>query len=297
MSTFEDKNSIDITQKISITESSLLDDIKHYIDKYNPKIYILTPCYGSLCQVTFVNSLMETIDLCRKLGVNMKVEFCSNDSLITRARNNLIAKAMNDKSMTHVIFIDSDISWSPIDILKLMISDKPLIGGIYPLKRYDWEKLLKKDNDESYIDKIISSKNGSHLKDINSSIDTIRYNLVNYNINYLGSVLTIEKNLAKVRHIATGFMMIQRDTLDKMFTYYPSTKYTDDVGYLTGIENENAYALFDCSIEGGHYLSEDWLFCDRWSKMGGEIHIDISINLTHTGREDFKGSFVSSLIQ
>lgn len=281
-------------KKIVLLGTSVIDEIKKYVDKYNPKLHILTPCYGSLCQVTYVYSLMETTELCRNLGIELKVDFCRNDSLVTRARNNLIAKAMSDKSMTHVIFIDSDITWSPIDILKLMISDKSLVGGVYPLKKYNWDKLLPSDT--NFIDTVVSKKNNSHLKELITDLDTIQHNLVKYNVNYLGNVLNIEKNLAKVRHIATGFMMIQRDTLEKMFTHYSSTKYTDDVGYLIGMENDNAYALFDCGVEDGHYLSEDWLFCDRWNKMGGDIHVDISINLTHTGVEDFKGSFISSLI-
>jgi hypothetical protein len=46
----------------------------------------------------------------------------------------------------------------------------------------------------------------------------------------------------------------------------------------------------------GHYFSEDWMFCERWRKIGGEVFADISIDLTHTGQEDFKGSLIASLI-
>lgn len=281
---------------VEVKETSLINDVKDYVSKYNPKLYILTPCYGGVCHVSFTMSLIATVGLFRNLGIELKIEFCRNDSLITRARNNLIAKAMNDKSMTHIIFIDSDITWSPSDLLKLLTSDKPLIGGIYPQKKYNWVNLLSKTNDKNYVDNIISKRDNGHLKGINTDEDTIRYNLVKYNINYLGSVLNIEKNVAKFKHIPTGFMMIQRDTLDKMFEFYPSSKYVDDVGFLKGTENDYAFALFDCGIEDGHYLSEDWMFCERWSKMGGDIHADVSINLTHSGLEDYKGSFISSML-
>ena len=70
----------------------------------------------------------------------------------------------------------------------------------------------------------------------------------------------------------------------------------DDVNFLRPEENAMAYALFDCGVEEGHYFSEDWLFCDRWTKMGGEIYLDVTINLTHTGIEDYKGSYISSLV-
>ena len=81
--------------------------------------------------------LMNTIELFRTVGFSLQVEFCKGDSLIPRARNNLVARAMNDPNMTHVMFIDNDITWNPVDLFKLILADKHLIGGIYPLKNYN----------------------------------------------------------------------------------------------------------------------------------------------------------------
>ena len=44
-----------------------------------------------------------------------------------------------------------------------------------------------------------------------------------------------------------------------------------------------------------YYYSEDWMFCHRWKTMGGSIFVDVSILLTHTGTEDYKGSFISTI--
>ena len=91
-------------------------------------------------------------------------------------------------------------------------------------------------------------------------------------------------------------MMIKRAVIEKMSEAFPYTKYTDDVNYLEEHENQYAYALFDCGVEDGHYLSEDWMFCNRWRKLGGKIYVDVSINLSHTGIEQYNGSFLSTLI-
>jgi hypothetical protein len=115
--------------------------ISNYIRQNRIKLYILTPCFASLCYLNYVYCLLNTVELFRKLNIPLKIEFCKNDSLVSRARNNLIARAMTDKDATHFIFIDNDISWDPTDILKLLVS-KDLIGGIYPLKNYDWDKLM-----------------------------------------------------------------------------------------------------------------------------------------------------------
>ena len=283
-------------------QNSTGDFEKHIIEffqKNKIKLYILTPCFASLCYVNYVQCLMNTIEMFRKFNVHLKIEFCKNDSLVSRARNNLIARGMTDKDATHFLFIDNDITWDPVDILKLLLADKDLVGGIYPLKNYDWSKLIK-DQANPYnsnvIQSLIKKKNDSQLAGLLSDVDMIQHNLLRYNINYLGQYLEINNNLGKVKHLATGFMMIKRNLLEKMMTAFPSTKYIDDVHFLKPEENAMAYALFDCGVEDGHYLSEDWLFCDRWTKMGGDIYVDVSINLTHTGIEDYRGSYVSTII-
>jgi hypothetical protein len=50
------------------------------------------------------------------------------------------------------------------------------------------------------------------------------------------------------------------------------------------------YAIFDCNIDAkGHYLSEDWLFCRRWSALGGEIWAHGKVLLNHIGHYEFQG--------
>ena len=273
--------------------SSLFKDIKEYAKKYNPQVYILTPCFGGVNYVNYTISLINTIQIFRELQIPLQVSFCKNDSLVSRARNNLIAKALYDEKTTHCMFIDNDITWDPNDILKLLLSNKPLIGGIYPLKKYNWDNLTK---DKQCISGWIEKKSQSQLNNTVSDEDYIQHRMLSYNVNYLEPVLRIVDNIAKVRHIATGFMLIQRNTLTEMMSAFPHTKYTDDVGFLGGDENKYAYALFDCGVEEGHYFSEDWLFCHRWTKMGGDVYIDVTVSLTHTGIEDYNGSYVSSIL-
>lgn len=274
--------------------NDFVERVQEYVSKNNPHLCILVPCYGSVCYVNFVHCLMQMNTLFQKLNIALTIEFCKNDSLVSRARNNLVAKAMSNPTVTHIMFIDNDITWDPVDVVKLILSDKSLIGGVYPLKKYNWEKIV--DPQGELMRKMLERKNNSTIKNIMSDTEFVQNNILKYNTNFLDNVITIQNNLTKVRHIATGFMMFKRTTIEQMMKAYPATKYTDDVGFLRGDENNFAYALFDCGVEDDHYYSEDWLFCHRWSKMGGNIYIDVSINLKHTGLEDYSGSFISSII-
>ena len=278
---------------------SLNEKLQEYISKNNVKLCILTPCFGDICHTGYVSSLLKTVNTLNSLKIDHIIEFCRNDSLVTRARNNLIARAMNDSEITHFMFIDNDIQWGAEEIIKLLCHDKNIIGGVYPIKKYKWDKILQKDSitgEYNSITKIQQRKNQSKLTDDISVDNYIMHNLVRYNFNYLDDKIHIKNNTINVKHIATGFMLIKRNVIESMVKAFPSTKYTDDVNFLTPDENKYAYALFDCSVENGTYYSEDWVFCNRWKNMGGNIYIDITISLTHTGIEDYKGLYMSSIL-
>jgi hypothetical protein len=251
------------------------------------KVVIGTPCYGGVAFVNYVTSLMNTISLFNKYGIACYPIFIMGESLITRGRNNIVAKFLNDKDATHLIFIDADISWNPVDVLKLVKHDKDIVGGIYPLKTYKW------DNLKDYDTIIERGKQPMH-----SEIPTpkfVQQNLLKYNLNHKYPNLKIQNNLVEAKHIATGFMMIKRQVFDVMIKALPDLKFWDDMGCLNKEEDQFAYTFFDCKTIDGHYLSEDWLFCHRWTELSGTIFVDISINLTHIGTHQFEGRFLSSL--
>jgi acyl-CoA synthetase (AMP-forming)/AMP-acid ligase II len=286
-----------MSQEQSSQPTNFQDKVTEYLSNNKVCLYILTPHYGGMCYVNYMKSLIATISRMKEVGVELHLEFCNNDSLVSRARNNLVAKAMTNPNMTHMLFIDNDITWDPDSILKLLVADKPLVGGIYPLKHYNWERLVTTNPENpNVVQNWIDRKNQSMFKDAIPDVDMVHHRMLSYNLNLSTKTLKIENNLTAVRHIATGFMMIKRKVIEKMQLAFPSTKYVDDVGFLSSTESEQAFALFDCGVEDGHYFSEDWLFCHRWTKMGGEIHVDVTINLNHTGPVDFRGCYLASII-
>jgi hypothetical protein len=154
----------------------------------------------------------------------------------------------------------------------------------------------KNPNSDNIVKDWIKNKNKSQFKDIITDEHIVQYKMLSYNVNYLNTTIQVENNLTQVKHLATGFMMFQRNVITSLSKAFPSTKYTDDVSFLKPEENKWAYALFDCGVEDGRYMSEDWLFCSRWRKIGGEIYIDITIDLAHTGIEKYKGSYITSIM-
>lgn len=289
---------------IYLVMSSDNENSRETIDTYleaneSPCLYILTPCYGGMCYTSYTKSIMNTVEKLKQYNIDVHVEFCNSDSLVSRARNNLIARAMSNPKTTHIMFIDADITWNPEDIIKLLISNKDLCGGVYPLKKYNWDRILKSpsgEKDTNVLTRWMDKKEQSIFKDLVSDKDFVQHKMLSYNLNYVNNKIEIKNNMTEVRHVATGFMMMKRTVIEKMMKGFPYTKYTDDIGFLHGNENQFAYALFDCGVEDDHYLSEDWMFCERWRKLGGAIHIDVTINLIHSGTEHYNGCYLSTIM-
>ena len=270
------------------------------------KIYVGTPCYGGQCFAGYCASLLQTQVYLSSLSPPARLETCflTNESLITRGRNTIVAKFLSDPSFTHLLFIDSDISWHPMTVEKLLKADKDIVGAIYPKKGYTWANIAKVlpslvDTDEQ--GKVKMDDNGAvQFKSIDSKMEAyVKANLMNYTMNY-STNRRVDNNLLEVKHIGTGFMMIKREVLEKMADHFPQTKYDDDINILNEVENSHLYSLFDCEISMGsdnklHYLSEDYLFCKRWIDMGGKIYAEVTSPLTHTGTHSFQGHYLASL--
>ena len=114
---------------------------------------------------------------------------------------------------------------------------KKLLDEI-PIKNYEWNKLIEPG--KNVVQEWVNTKKSSQLNASITDQDFVQHKMMRYNLNYISNTLEIANNLTKVRHLATGFMMIRRDTIEKMARAFPSTKYTDDVGFLQ--PNENEYA-------------------------------------------------------
>lgn len=260
-------------------------------DTPKPKILVGTPAYGGQCFVGFTTSLINSIKRYGAMGIEIVPSFLANESLIPRGRNTIVAKFMADPTLTHLMFIDADVSWGDDAIARLLAHDKDIIGALYPKKGYDWQKLIKNPEVANMISSAM--KESRNLTD--QEVSQIRTKLLSFVMNVTSPQTRVERGLVPLQHLGTGFMLIKREVIQKMMDAFPQLKYDDDINVLTGDENKYLYSLFDCEIHQlgpkKHYLSEDYMFCKRWTDIGGGVYADITISLTHTGTHSFAGNF------
>jgi hypothetical protein len=212
-------------------------------------VYFGLPMYGGMCSEATFTGLLRYAIIATKLKLNFTMDIIYNESLIPRARNNLVAKFLNVPEATHLMFIDVDLGFEAESILKLLCNNQDVIGGLYP----------KKSLPVSYV--VNTSNNPKIAADDIVEVDTL----------------------------GTGFMMVKRHVIEKMISIHPELKYIDDIGYSKECEKYMYALFDTAIDPNQHYLSEDWTFCYRWKQMGGSIFANTSIKLDHTGFYKFPG--------
>jgi len=223
-------------------------------------VFFATPCYGGMLTDQYFLSMFRVSQTFMQHGINFRITTLRNESLISRARNILTAMFL-ESDCTHLLFIDSDIEFQPEDVIRALAYDKPVMAAAYPKKTLPIQYAI-------------------NFKFVNPEKKQVR----------------VENGAVEVLDASTGFFLVKRETIEKMLLAYPELHYKNDSNIDPKL-NKHCYALFDTMIdpEDNRYLSEDYTFCRRWQKLGGEIWLDPNTKLNHVGSYTFEGD-VSQII-
>tara|TARA_R100001463_G_scaffold104767_2_gene159313 strand:- start:1109 stop:1813 length:705 start_codon:yes stop_codon:yes gene_type:complete len=218
----------------------------------------------------YFHSILDLQNFCRQEEIGLNVQTLGQESLVTRARNTLVANFLDNESFTHLLFIDADIGFDAKSLKRFLEYDKDVMCAPYPMKLISWDM----------IPKLIEEK-----KDYRNLCHPYVLNFSNK------GEINVEKGFAEVLDAATGFMLIKRECLLKMKEEYPDLRYkTDQIINNKEFESENTYLFFDTMKDDDErYLSEDYAFSRRWQKIGGKIYADIGSKITHFGSYRYTG--------
>lgn len=252
----------------------------HDFQMRNSKILVGTPCYGGLISSRYFHSVLSAQSALQEQGVEWEFITRSSESLITRGRNSIVAHFLGRTDCTHLLFIDADIGFSHLNILRLLDKNEPLTATACAMKGLNW-------------------KRAQQVALSGAESDVIKTAALEFAIN-LGTdnkaPINIQNGFVEADAAGTAFMLIQRDVFPQMQLAYPECHYQNDVaGYDDRFSRGNFWSFFDTIVdkETGRYLSEDYTFCQRWKKgCGGKIFVDIQTTLSHNGSYEYSGSFL-----
>ena len=247
------------------------------------KLFVATPMYGGMAHGLYLKSCLDLQGIMSRYGVDVKFSFLFNESLITRARNYLVDEFLRS-DCTHLLFLDSDIHYNPQDVVALLALEKDVIGGPYPKKSINWNNIAHAARNHPDLDP----------RELETLVGEYVFNVVKGT-----SQFSVTEPL-EVLEIGTGFMLVKREVFDKMAVEYPNIRYKPDhVGQAHFDGSRYIHAYFDTvidtkdSITGGgseRYLSEDYMFCQMWRKMGGNIFLCPWMKTQHIGTYAFSGN-------
>lgn len=227
--------------------------------KNNIKIFVPLICYNRSCHTDYMMSILGLVSHFQKSDYNATFYPIFFESLISRGRNAAVAEFLRSDS-THILFIDSDISFLPEDVEKLLNSDKDVICSPYP------KKYLKLQNANDKNKEIVDFAVG-------------------------GKLTKVDDNIYEIDSVATGFLLIRRQVFEKILLFNKNLSYINDIdGYGIG---SKCWDFFKVGInpKTGTYDSEDWGFCHLWRNIGEKVYARTDVNLTHWGWYGFKGDF------
>ena len=247
------------------------------------KLFIATPMYGGMNHGLYMKSCLDLQTVMMKYNIEVKFSFLFNESLITRARNYLVDEFLRT-DYTHMMFIDSDIHFDPNDVIALLALDKDVIGGPYPKKSINWGNVAE-----------TARKNPDlNPKELENLVGEYVFNVVK------GTQQFQVSQPLQVMEIGTGHMMIKRQVFEKLAEAFPNIRYKPDhVGQAHFDGSRYIHAYFDTVIDtkdsyigGGsdRYLSEDYMFCQMWRKIGGEVWLCPWMKTQHIGTYAFTGN-------
>jgi hypothetical protein len=147
-----------------------------------------------------------------------------------------------------------------------------------------------------FIDYDVSWNPGALTKLINRDLDVVAadYPRKRDKIQYCANLLVqdgkfvkeIDKHgLLKVNAIPAGLMCIKRQVIEKMIAAFPYLEFHEEGISPTG------WMLFGHLLHDKTLLGDDVAFCYRWKHLGGEIYIDTTIAVGHTGYKTFTGEY------
>lgn len=255
----------------------MTDEVKvKPVEQKRPSLMIATPMYGGMCTGLYTMGLLTTMSKMRELGVKVRWSHMTNESLITRARNEL-TRAFLETDCDYLMFIDADIGFDAEAVAQLMAVDDDIVCGIYPKKGINWESVARAAIDGK-----------TDLQDYTGD----------FVLNMVGDkhVETDERGVIEVRHGGTGFMLIKRGVFDYLKPHVPTYRTSSEKDPKTGeYVKPLTYEFFATSIdESGALLSEDYHFCELFRKHEGKIYAHPFIKLEHVGTYVFGGDILKT---
>ncbi len=221
------------------------------------RIFVAIPNYSGSVVAECLQSLMAAQPMLQAADISIDLCIESGNCHVDDSRNSMVEQFLKT-DCTDLVFIDDDVGFDPVDLLRLVNFDRDLVAGVYP----------KKEDDEVYPVMLEPAR----------------------------EIWAEQDGLVEVKGAPTGFMRIRRHVIDKMIdafkarsfvsqngrTYIPlferlvidGTRYSGDYAFCQRWIAQGGKIYVDPEMSFTHTGPKTWsgTLGDFWRKRAGLMH-------------------------
>ena len=222
-------------------------------------LMIAIPAYGSTVHVATCWSLSETVVDLAMQRISHQVNYVVSESMVTRARDRIVADFLGTPGFSHLLMIDADVEFPRTAALRLLghMVHHDAVMAVYPRKKQPIDYAFTYEP---------NADGRARVHPVTGCVEIVKG--------------------------PAGFFMVSRRTVQSVCDANPHLKY--EIGEAN---DEHRYALFNPDPpERGVLFSEDITFCRRLRAIGGAVWMDPRIALSHwSGNVPFVGACIDDV--
>lgn len=236
-------------------------------------ILLATPTYGGL-GAEYVSSMMRLQSWLGAAGVQSRVVFNAMTE-VARSRNVLATHFWENPQFTHLLFVDSDMSFAPEAVGALIGAQRPLIGAVYPKRQLDLERLVAS-----------ARRHADARTAIAAALEWVV-------VPGAGSADVVDGR-CKVDGVGMGLCLIERSVFARLMETGRISR--DSLPPVAPLNQGPALGFFDVIATDRGSIPEDLAFCARWRDWcGGEVWAQLDQEIGHVGTMVFRGRCLDAL--
>jgi hypothetical protein len=246
-------------------------------------VLIATPTAGGIVKSLYATTLVKTVLAIKDNGWD--VDFVTVDSAyISKVRNYFAHLLLNRADFTHLVMIDSDMSFEGQVICRLLRCDKPVIAAAYSQRHMDMATFAQvARNPELSLSDLVAL--------------ALEYNLQVEPESGTRHVRVVD-GMCRVTHIALGCSVIRRDALESLIADGIAHLRPDRFLQKSGHAGPFYDFFGEIRMDDGDILSEDYSFCKRWRSIpGNEIWAIVDEPIGHVGDMVYGAPYLNRLLQ
>ncbi len=240
-------------------------------------ILIALPTVGRIMKSETAITVAKTVKALQAKGINTDIHNIDSAEIVT-ARDMYANMLLYSSKWDAMLFVDSDMGFSPQLILKMLRQRIDVVAAACPRRTLDLERFVIAARDHGDLVKAASqASNFTVFFDWDNRTD---------------KPAQVNDGFCRAAAVGMAVALITKRALEAMVEAQVVQPRLD----LTARGGGTCWSFFGILEPEGRRLGEDYSFCYRWTKMmGRELRVCVDEEIAHVGDFEYRGTYADTL--